>query len=178
LERVQSHRNGSWPDRLSDEKESKMTRLAKRCAVPALVGAVLFGVVGLPAIAQHADKTPAADVNRAKDMAALIEQGQLNLRNATAVAEKHVEGTALVVVCTIQPAEPQMRPGAPQPPTDEQPGPERPAVAPPRHGPFAQSAQVGARRLVYSVSCFAHDEIVTVHVDGLTKQVIEPPTQK
>ncbi len=54
-----------------------------------------------PAWAQRGDSRP-ADTERAKEMAQLIGQGQLSLRDATALAEKHVEGTALEATCDIQ----------------------------------------------------------------------------
>jgi hypothetical protein len=150
-----------------------MARLLVRWAVPALVGLACVGLVGLPAIAQSGDKPTTPDVSRAKEMAALIEQGQLNLRDATALAEKHAKGTALDVSCTLEPAGPQPLPGAPIMPPGEQSGPDRP-----KGGPSVQIERSGANRLIYTVSCFAKDQVTTIRVDGLAKKVVESPAHK
>jgi hypothetical protein len=153
-------------------KEMNMPRILVQLAAPAIIGLAALGLIGLPALAQQTGKPPAVDVNRAKQMAALIEQGQLNLRDATAMAEKHVKGTALEVTCRIESAEPPSSPSpAPQPPT--------PPVEPGRPGAYsAQTAQPGGQRLIYDVSCFAKDRLQTVRVDGMTKHVIDALEQK
>jgi hypothetical protein len=118
--------------------------------------------VAYPALAQRAgqdadDKKPDARA-MAKEMAQLIQQGQLNLRDATALAEQHVKGVGLEATCDIQP-------GLLQPERDS------------KRGPAAQdtdqrAAQQG-KRLVYEITCFANDKIMVVHVDGLGKKVID-----
>lgn len=108
---------------------------------------------------QPIEPPPATDIERARAKAELIKQGQLGLRDATAVAEKHVKGTALETTCEIQPG------------TASGLQPERPAPQPPR-GPAAQ-VSTGEDRLIYRVSCFAGDRVQTVRVDGLTKKIID-----
>jgi hypothetical protein len=129
-------------------------------------------LVGLPASAQQTGKPPPVDVSQAKQMATLTEQGQMNLRDATALAEKHVKGTALEAACRVEIGEPPPSPNpAPQPPT--------PPGEPGRSGPYsAQKEQPGGQRLIYDVSCFAKDKLQTVRVDGLTKRVIDVLEQK
>lgn len=118
--------------------------------------------IAYPALAQRAgqkadDKKPDSHA-MAKEMAQLIQQGQLNLRDATALAEQHVKGVGLEARC-------ETHRGLLQPEG------ERP------RGPAAQendprSAQQG-KRLVYEITCFANDKITIVRVDGLEKKVID-----
>jgi hypothetical protein len=146
---------------------------------------IVVGLTGLPvgiqsASAQQSDAGPrsgaaANDVNHAKEMASLVAQGQLNLRDATAIAERHVKGTALEASC-------QIRTTAAQPPRGDRPKPQ-----PEPRGPSADDGQqrerqdaggqtqgdAGVKRLVYEVCCFAADKIQVVTVDGLTKGVVE-----
>jgi hypothetical protein len=110
--------------------------------------------IALPALAQRgADKRP-NDVNQAKQMTELIQQGQLSLRDATTVAEKHSKGTALEASVELQAGQVQ---------------PERPDARP--GGPTGDQASAGAR-LIYEVTCFADNKLQVVRVDGLEKKVI------
>lgn len=136
-----------------------MTRVT-RWAIPALVALVPLGW-GLSALAQRAGEQPAADVNRAKEMTELIEQGQLNLRDAAAVAERHVKGPALEVMCSIEA-------GGIEP--SDQPKSGAPGEGDPE--------QVAGKRLVYEVCCFADEKIQAVRVDGLTRKVVDVKERK
>jgi hypothetical protein len=118
---------------------------------------LIASLVGLSAWAQQVGKPPAGDLVRAKEMAALIEQGQLSLRIAAEMAEKHVKGTALEARCDMQS-------GSSESAERERSG-----------NPSAEKDRPPEKRLVYTVSCFANDKIQTVRVDGLTKKVIEEP---
>ncbi len=151
-----------------------MRRFVRKWAPSALVVLVPLVLVGLPALAQHVgNPAPSVDLNRAKERAALIQQGQMNLRDATALAEKHAKGTALEAVCEIQSGE-SPRPAQPMKP--EHPGgvrmqeptaPQKPATPP------GQKELPDAKRLIYQVSCFANEKLVTVRIDGLTKKVLD-----
>lgn len=90
------------------------------------------------------------DVNRAKQMARLAEHGQFNLRDATAVAEKHVTGTALEATCGV-------RPGGP---------------------PGEAEQQATGKRLVHAICCFAGGKIQAAQVDGVDKKVIDVQERK
>ena len=138
-----------------------MYRPMVRWATGALIALVPLAFVGWPVLAQQPCKPPLGEVNRAKEMAALIEQGQLNLRDATAIAEKHVHGVALQAACNIEGAEPAPVPKAP--PLE----PERP------RGPSVQKEPSDGKRLIYEISCFAKDRLELVRVDGLTKTVLD-----
>lgn len=143
-----------------------MSRTVLRWGVPSLVLLGSLGLAGWPALAQYGGQPSAGELDRAKEMAALIEQGQMNLRDATAMAEKHCKGTALEARCTIEGAEPQPQP-VPAPGE-----PDRP------RGPSLQKAQPEGKRLVYEVSCFVKDQLQTVQVDGLSKKVLDASGQK
>jgi hypothetical protein len=84
-----------------------------RGAFPALVGLLTLGFV-IPSIAQrqgderdtkYRGDSRAPDLNEAKEMAKLIEQGQASLSDATELAERHVNGTALEASCEIRTGE-------------------------------------------------------------------------
>lgn len=130
-----------------------MTR-ATRWAVPALVALIPLGLM-FPAVAQRGGEESAPYVEQAKQTVALIEQGQLNLTDATEMAEKHVRGKALSASSIIQPAEAK---------TGET---DRPG------GPAPQEGQVSGKRLIYHITCFVKDKVKLVQVDGLAKKVIE-----
>lgn len=130
-----------------------MSRIA-RWTAGALVAIVPLGIA-LPALAQRGGAQPSADVNHAKEMVQLIEQGQLSLADATKIAEKHVKGTALSASCQMLMQEGQ--PGA-----GGKPG-----------GPSADQAGTAGKRLVYSISCYAGENVHVVQVDGQSKKVIE-----
>jgi hypothetical protein len=132
---------------------SIMARIA-RWTVPLLVALVPLGIV-LPTMAQRGDAQP-RETNHAKEMVMLIQQGQLNLADATRLAEKHAKGTALGASCELR--------------SDAAPGREPGGAG----GPSEDQAQSGAKRLIYNITCFANDKLQTVQVDGLTKKVIEP----
>ncbi len=114
--------------------------------------------LALPTAAQENKDFPMDDVTKAREMTKLINEGQLNLRDATALAEKHTKGTAIGAICDIRigPIEPRekMEPKVP------------PATSPPPEPERTQS-----RRLIYDVKCFANERIQTVSVDGLHKTV-------
>jgi len=149
-----------------------MSRLIK-WGLPTLVILVPLALVGLPTLAQDYGQQPGkhqpgpvnVDVERAKEMAALIQQGQLNLRDASAMAEKHCKGTALEAKCEIQRGEPRQQPKPP-----EQPKPRGPSA---QEKDKMQKEPSTGNRLLYEVSCFAQDKLVTVRIDGLTKAVID-----
>jgi hypothetical protein len=131
-----------------------MKRVA-RWATAAVVVLVPLGII-LPAIGEGGSP----DVNNAKQMVSLIEQGQLNLADATKIAEKHIKGTALAVNAGIQQGERN-----PQNPAErEKPG-----------GPGAGAGEEKSysMRVVYDITCFANDKVEMVQVDALTKKVIE-----
>jgi hypothetical protein len=116
------------------------------------------------------------DVSRAKEMSQLISHGQMNLRDATALAEKHCNGTALEATCDIQlgmskPTEPRERPG-PSDASQEKPGQQ------PKPGEKAGEQKQTGSRLVYGVLCFANDKIHAVRVDGESKKVIDSKERK
>lgn len=87
--------------------------------------------------------------DRAKHMAELIKQGQLNLSQATEIAEKHTNGVALEARCNLEP------------------------VTADRENETPQRDPSAGDRLVYSVECFAKEKLSTVRVDGMSKKVIE-----
>lgn len=139
-----------------------MNRWMKRCAVPALASLAAVGI-GLPAIAQSADNQKSeratrtqqtSEVQRAQRIAELVDEGQLKLRYATALAEQHTKGMALEVECHIQSGQTMKsivgKSGAP---------------------PADTAKQSTGDRLIYEVTCFVDDHVQTVRVDGLTKQV-------
>lgn len=144
-----------------------MTRTI-RWAVPAIAALVPLGFA-LPSLAQRAgEERPRAAaqakekaVNHARELAELIEQGQLNLRDATALAEKHVKGTALEATCDIRLG---------------MVSPEKPAQKP--GGPQAEDTRRSGKRLIYEISCFAEDKIMSVRVDGLQRKVVDATESK
>lgn len=95
-------------------------------------------------------------MNRAKQIVRLIEQGQLDLGDATTIAEKHIKGRALGVKCTIRGDEPDSN-------TRER-----------SHARGADERQPQGAHLVYDITCFAKDKVQTLQVDGLTKEVVAP----
>jgi hypothetical protein len=160
---------------------------------------MVLGLAGLPALAQQHGNQPQRnpnpaqaetpqhmpaplmsrirdiDVTQAKEMAHLIRQGQLNLRDATAIAEKQSSGTALEVVCRIEPTTPLTprmgqtgKPGA-----TRQPGEAKKPVQAAKAGANREKEDTAGRRLVYEVSCLANGKLQTLRVDGLTKKVLE-----
>ena len=107
-----------------------------------------------PAGEPQPSRAPAGDLGRAKEITALIEQGQLSLRAATEMAEKHTKGIAFEARCEVQ---------------------SRATGDLDRGGPGgATTPDVKAdRRLVYEVSCFAKDHLATVRVDAAAKKVLD-----
>lgn len=140
-----------------------MTRVT-RWTLGVVVALVPFGIV-LPSIAQRAGepKQGSSDLDRAKEMAQLIEEGQLTLRDACVMAEKHCKGTALEVRSTIQPGA-TAQPGAPR-------GEPTPGARAEDEDRSDQKDPKG-RRLVYQVNCFAKDKLEIVRVDALERKVI------
>lgn len=126
-------------------------RRTLRWAVPVAAALVPLGIL-LPAWAQKADDRPPGDVNQAREMARLLEQGQIGLADATRIAEQHVKGYAIQARCEIQRG-PAPQDGAP---------------------PAEQMQPAADARLVYDVSCFAREsqQIQKVQIDGLTKKVV------
>jgi hypothetical protein len=118
--------------------------------LPALA-ALVAATLSWPTFAQRGESST-DDVIRAKEMARLIGQGQLNLRDAAEVAEKHVKGVALEAACDISTA---------------------PMGQSKEGGPGDDAAQASAPRLVYKVNCIAGDKILGVQVDGLTRKVVD-----
>ncbi len=142
-----------------------MTRVkTMRWTLAALIPALALLVI-LPAVAQRPDgqdrsqEPPGGDVNVAKEIVRLIEAGQLSLTDATELAEKHVDGEALRVICHVV-AEDASRPGG----DGSRPSPD--------------GAQPAGKRLQYEIACFSKDKdkVQEVRVDGLTKKVSESPT--
>jgi hypothetical protein len=115
----------------------------------AAVVVIPLSLLGLHASAQQTEKQR-GNVDEARQLTMLMKQGQLNLRDATEIAERHLKGTALEAVANLQPAG---RPGA--------------------ENPDAQRGQLAGNKLVYTISLFASEEVKTIRVDGLTKKVIE-----
>ena len=143
-----------------------MTRFGRNCAV-SVIPAILVGLT-LPAVAQHA-REKADDTLRAQRMAQLLAEGQLALRDATALAEKHTRGIALDVSCEVGVAPGGKVTGVPT---------ARPTSAD-RGGPHAQEQQSDASpsepigdRLMYSICCFHEGKIQRVTIDGKTREVI------
>jgi hypothetical protein len=122
-----------------------------RITVPALVAAAFI----LPSLAQRPDKAPADRVDQAKEMVALIKEGQLDLTGATKLAEIHVKGNALNVTCEIRPIE------------DRSNDKERSG------GPSMTGDPPIGKRLLYDITCFAKEKVQVVQVDGLSKKVVE-----
>jgi hypothetical protein len=139
-----------------------MSRLIVRWAVPALVALGSLSFVW-PAWAVYGGEEPTVEVPQAKEIAALIAHGQLNLRDATALAEGHVDGTALAAKCR---AELIASPAKPEPA-----GPQHLAT------PSAQQKPATEKRLVYEVSCFARNTVHTVRIDGLARKVMDVQEQ-
>lgn len=137
-------------------------RIAK-LAVPMIVGIVSLAIM-LPVMADRNSDRETQNVDVAKRKVALIQQGQLNLMDATKLAEKHSKGTALSGGCEIQSSEPTA--------TEEAPG-----------GQAADAKQAENERLIYNITCLTKDqeEVQPVLIDGLTKKVVEnsqPTTPK
>ncbi len=131
-----------------------------RSAAVVAVGVSLFVLSALaqqPGKEQTNDRSQAPELNHAKEMAALIKEGQLNLRDATEIAEKHSKGTALEAKCAAQSAQPG--------------NPNRDVSAKPPE----ENGDTEGKHLIYEVSCFAGDKLKTIKVDGRTKKVIEAP---
>jgi hypothetical protein len=133
----------------------------RRCIVPTLVVGVPLLVFALSSLAQASVKDKDAaqslpdDVNRAKEIAELIAKGQMNLPDATAMAEKHHQGTAVQVRCDV--ALGASHSGL----ANEQ-----------KERSSANKKGTTGARLVYDVSCFAKDRLEIVRVDGFAKRVM------
>lgn len=125
-----------------------MLRKSVRWGFGGLVLLMALSLAGVQAWSNPATRDTDRN-NHAKHMAALIKQGQLDLRQATEIAEKHTEGVALEARCDMKPV------------TGDR------AQKSPQKDPSAGD------RLVYSVECFVKEELKTVRVDGLTKKIIE-----
>ncbi|MBI1825000.1 MAG: hypothetical protein HY287_18325 [Planctomycetes bacterium] len=97
----------------------------------------------------------AREFTNAEEIASLITQGQLNLRTATEMAEKHSKGTALEAKCELQ--------FAPSIEHERSPSADSPT----------KMGSTNERHVVYEVSCFTNGKLQTIHVDGLTKKVCE-----
>jgi hypothetical protein len=144
-----------------------MKRVVKNRWTLPITGALVLLVVALPGLAQR-PAGRSTDAVRAKEMAQLIEQGQLNLRDAAAMAEKHVKGIALEATCDIQPGAPSPgERGQPEKPTADKPG------APTGQEQPKETKAAGGKRLLYEIDCFANDRVHTVQVDALAKKVVE-----
>lgn len=143
-----------------------MTHL-KRKTVVALVALIPLGLA-LPVLAQRGGEQGPDDLDRAREMAMLVRQGQLSLNDAAMLAERHVKGTALKATCEIMAG--QTHPKADEKPANrEKPG-----------GPSAgeQGAQPAGKHLMYEVCCFANDTVQAVIIDGSSKKVIEVKERK
>jgi len=146
-----------------------MTRTRKLCGTAALLSGMVLVAFSEPLWGHMGDPVAVNktfDVDRAKEMAGLIEKGQMNLRDASSLAEKHVKGTALDAACEIQPGGGGLQPmsddlGAAKPPDKKTESDIKPAE----------------RRLVYAITCFSKDRLQKVAVDGLTKKVIDVQDQ-
>lgn len=129
-----------------------MARSKFRWAAGMAVVLIPLGLLGMHASAQQTEKSEKmrGNVDQAREMAKLIQQGQLNLRDAAEVAERHLKGTALEASAAIEPTV-RARPG----------------------DPGAAKEQPAGQRLVYTVSLFASEELKSIRVDALTKKVID-----
>jgi len=110
------------------------------------VAIVLLGIV--PVFAQRARERPSTDMKDAKNVVKLIHEGQLSLKDATRIAEEHVDGDALTATCTVWPTKGEQA--------------ER------------GDAQPAGEHLIFEITCFAKDKVQTVKVDGLTKKIVKP----
>lgn len=137
-----------------------MTRV-RTWAIPAL--ALIPLGLGIPLIAQNA-KGKSNDVNEAKKMANLITTGQMNLRDATTMAEKHVKGVALEATCEI-------KSGSPMPPAHGHGGGPQDKNA--KNDPQHRSMNDSGERLEYQVCCYANGKIQSVRIDGRSKTVLD-----
>lgn len=126
-----------------------MSLWMRRWMGPILLTGVPICLFAWSSWAEPSTKPKSEPFNRAKEMTALINQGQLKLRDAAELAEKHVKGIALEVTCDVFPANAE-RAGKPD----------------------APSKKDAAQRLVYQVSCFGQDKLQTIRVDGLQKRVL------
>lgn len=127
----------------------------RKWAVGALGALVVMGIV-LPVAAQRAGGRESDDVNHAKEIVALIKQGQLALTDATEIAEKHIKGNALSATCEVRSSGSSAR------------GTEK------RGHPSAAERQPAGKRLVYDITCFAKEKVHVVQVDGLSREVVRP----
>lgn len=122
--------------------------------------------LGIPLIAQSAGKPD--DRNRAKTMAELIKAGQLNLADATDLAEQHTRGTALQATCDIVRGDDKSR-------TRNQPGqgggPQDRTMQDDQRDRDRQPA--GGERIEYTVCCFADGKIQSVRIDGQSKTILD-----
>lgn len=161
-----------------------MTRTSARWAGAAAFAVIPLVLIGLPVLAQRAGDQGSSRMNNAKQAYDMIQGGQLNLRDAAALAEKHTKGTALEARFTIQtgtmtPEKPGERPG--EKPGTPPPGQPKPGGVsygldqqqPGQRPPAGDEDKSGARRLVYEITCFAGDKVQLVRVDGLEKKVID-----
>ncbi len=148
-----------------------------RIVTTALIG-LLSACLVLPVLAQNPGerenpkepKTPphraTSDVTRAREMAQLVMGGQLNLRDATALAEKHVKGTALDVSARIEA-------GTVEPAAETPHGPAADAQDnAPQQPPGGKPDQTGGERIIYEICCFAENKIQEVTIDGLSRKVV------
>lgn len=115
--------------------------------------------LALPALSQQAKDFPMGDATKAREMAKIINEGQPNRRDATALAETHINGTAIGVVCDISigPIELKKK-DAKDPPPSNAPS-----------SPLPERSQ--SRRLIYKIKFFANEQIQTVSADGLNNSV-------
>lgn len=123
------------------------------CCTVVSLAIVGVGVIAL-AQAQPQGKPSPEETNRAKEVSALIEKGQLSLRDAVELAEKHSKGTALEVRCNVE--------SGPSGKLEQSGG------APPNPGARAE------KRVIFEVSCFSKNHLMTVEVDADARKVIEP----
>ena len=82
-------------------KRKPSMRTIRRWVTGAGVAAISLGIVWA-ARGERENARTGDDLARAREMVELIQRGQLNLKDATAIAEKRVGGTSLKVTCGIE----------------------------------------------------------------------------
>jgi len=137
-----------------------MSRFMNRKVIAAVAAVIALSLAGIATMARDADPR-SGEVNRAKEIAALIEKGQLPLRAAAEIAEKHLKGTALEARAEIR--------------TSVEPDPKRPHSSTPSG---ATGTNAAAMRIIYEVSCFSGDKVEKVRVDAVTRKVVEETAEE
>ncbi len=135
-----------------------------RYIIWACAGLFTLALAGAAAPANSGTVDEHDRVDQARKCAQLVQQGQLALKDAIALAEQHLKGTALDAKVEIKTA--VEKPQQPKP-AEKKPG-----------GPNEPTAQPAGDRLMYEVTCVAGDKIHLVRIDGLEKKIVDSAEQR